>query len=154
GTPADEETQGILAGVYKRYWQQDPANLTWLTHCHAAYKEGWERSQQTNTYLGINAATTALWLGQSEQASVLAGQVVQLLQERQRQLAEMNYEPVQLNYWDQATLAEGYLLQRRLPEARAAYKSAFQNHASETRNHSVTREQARRIVSRLGLDLS
>ena len=69
GSPADEETHGILAGIYKRLSDQDPANASWLQRCHEVYLRGWELSQEMNNYLGINAASTALWLGQGALAA-------------------------------------------------------------------------------------
>ena len=59
---ADEETQGILAGAYKRRGDADPARAAqWRQASHLGYERGWQRSQGSNTYLGINAAATASW---------------------------------------------------------------------------------------------
>ena len=75
----------------------------WLTKSHAKYLDGWGRSKQTNGYLGINAATTALWLGQPAE-SRRAGQ---------RRGGDLLSGPtrtpswqVSRIFWDDVTLAE------------------------------------------------
>lgn len=154
GTAVDEETLGILAGVYKRYWEADPRNTGRLTQAQQTYLAGWERSGRTNAYLGINAATTALWLGQAGQARALAVPVVGILEARRGQLAGLAGGPVVLNYWDEVTLAEGLLLLGRFGEAQAHYEAAFARHRDQTRSIHRTRGQARRVLEALGQGLA
>ncbi len=71
----DEETAGILGGIYKRAWRQERSKGDWLAQSHRAYRRGWERSKATNAYTGINAATTALWLGRPAEAQEIAEKV-------------------------------------------------------------------------------
>jgi tetratricopeptide (TPR) repeat protein len=109
--PDDEETTGIAAGLYKRLWFQDKTQADWLAKAHRAYRRGWVRSRKTNAYLGINAATTALWHGQPAEARRLAADVARLLRQRQdtlqRHAGTLN---VELNCWDEITLAEALVL--------------------------------------------
>ncbi len=146
-TAADEETLGILAGVYKRYWKNSPDGLDWLKRSRDTYRAGWDQSGQTNTYLGLNAATLSLWLDLPAEARDLAERVVELVEGRRQNLARLGGR---LNYWDQATLAEGHLLQGRFDEARAAYEDAFDRFKKQASNIRGTRDQARRILERLG----
>ena len=75
----DEETAGILGGIYKRCWQHEGTRTEWLVKSHKAYRRGWERSKFSNAYCGINAATTALWLGRSKESQEIAEKVRDLL---------------------------------------------------------------------------
>jgi tetratricopeptide (TPR) repeat protein len=150
GTVADEETEGILAGAYKRCWQRTPGDQEMLLRCHCTYRDAWERSGQSNTYLGINAATTALWLGIANVARDLAGVVANRLEARRRQLGQQVGHG-ELNYWDRVTLAESYLLLKREKEACEGYEAAFRRYPEQVENIRVSREQARQIVERLGL---
>ncbi len=142
--PEDCETEGILAGVFKRQGRLDD--------CHRAYAAGWEGSGWTNFYLGINAATTALWLDRHEAARAIAAQVRNGLAGRLATLARRgDRAELVLNYWDQATLAEAHLLLGELEPAGRAYGIAFTRYADQKNNHLVTRAQAERILDKLGL---
>jgi hypothetical protein len=149
GTPADEETLGILAGVVKRQWQARPKDRATLTRCQQLYRQGWERSQARNPYLGINAATTALWNRQPGVARALAEQVRALLEGRQRCLAQ-GEDARGLSYWDEVTLAEACLLLDDREQARRHYRAACTRHAAQVDNIRVSREQARAILQALG----
>lgn len=147
----DGETAGITAGAYKRLWLRDKTNKRWLDKSHRAYRRGWDGSQ-TDAYLGINAATTALWLGQESDAGQIAAGVRQLLQDRIAALREFQGDkpgPV-LNYWDHVTLAEAQLLLRDFDTARLTYREAFQTHAKQAGNIKVSREQLEEILRVLG----
>jgi hypothetical protein len=61
----DDETAGITAGVYKRLWLQNKLDTALQDKSQRAYRQGWERSRRSNVYLGVNAATTALWQGRT-----------------------------------------------------------------------------------------
>jgi len=106
----DEETAGIMAGVYKRMWRQDPATTAWLSKSRRAYKIGWKQDRD-NTYLGINVASTSLLLGDADQARTVAGEIRDVLLARQDLLARAGQDrPTQLTLWDQLTLVEAELL--------------------------------------------
>jgi tetratricopeptide (TPR) repeat protein len=146
--PSDDETVGITAGVYKRRWQADRARLDDLTKAHHGYSQGWTASGRKNTYLGINAATTALWLGQAAEAARLAQDVERLLRERARKLPLDLTDPGQaFNYWDQVTLAEARLLQGDSAEAERAYQDAYAHARRASRAGDIESASDRRRIS-------
>ncbi len=71
----DGEMAGVTAGVYKRLWRSDKTDGKRLEQSHRAYRHGWDVSRQSNAYLGVNAAATALWLGRPEDAREIAAVV-------------------------------------------------------------------------------
>jgi tetratricopeptide (TPR) repeat protein len=147
----DEETTGILAGVYKRRWQVHREQLDWLEQAHRLYRHGWERARKTSPYLGINAATTALWLGNGAHARRLAAEVQALLLDRAGKLAGHGSEnSLTLNYWDHVTLAEAQLLLGRFASSRQTYREAFERYAEQQGNIEVSRRQAVEILGALG----
>jgi len=152
GSPADEETHGILGGIYKRLSELEAAQPSWLRRCHEEYRRGWELSQQSNNYLGINAASTALWLGQKETASHLAAEVRLSLDALREALRTSEGAPRTLTYWDQATLAEACLLLGDLERSRTLYAEAFARFPEKVAEIEITRKQARRILANLGQD--
>ena len=148
----DEETTGILAGVYKRKWLAEKDEMAWLDKSYRAYLEGWERSRKGNAWLGANAATTALWANYPRESRVLAREVEQLLQKRIETLAEkVGDAGVSLDYWDRVTLAEVELLQGKLMAAWRTYYEAFQAHPERRDNIELSLEQASNILDALGL---
>jgi tetratricopeptide (TPR) repeat protein len=150
GSPADEETHGILGGVYKRLSELDAAEPSWLRRCHEEYRRGWELSRHANNYLGINAASTALWLGQKEAAHQLAAEVGQSLDALREALRTGEGGPRTLTYWDQVTLAEACLLLGELERSRGLYAEAFARFPEKVADIEVTRKQARRILETMG----
>jgi hypothetical protein len=147
----DIETHGILAGVYKRKWDQTKDDA-WLARCHRAYAQAWERSHHTSTYHGVNAAATALWLGSVDDARQTAGLVRDLLRQRQATAARRRGSPrLALSYWDMATLAEALLLCGESDPARDTYRLAFALHADQTDSITVSRAQALRHLPYLSL---
>ena len=146
----DDETLGIAAGVYKRFWEHDRAATQWLAASHKLYRTGWKQSKEQNTYLGINAATTALWLGQPIESRRLAGDVAQLLSERAQQLRQCGSTEIKTGFWTQVTRAEALLLQRDLTAAAAAYRSAFKEHSTDLGCIQVARNQLQTIAEAAG----
>ncbi|MGD1278310.1 MAG: tetratricopeptide repeat protein [Tepidisphaeraceae bacterium] len=151
----DDETAGIVAGVYKQVYLDRGQDTDMLLKSHRAYLAGWEGSKNSNVYLGINAAATALWLGRAADSRRLAGEVRQLLLNRVAALAKAG-DPQMLaaSYWDQVTLAEAELLLGELAAARLRYQSAFKQSAQSKGNIKVASEQAQRHLPLLGLSLS
>jgi hypothetical protein len=148
----DDETAGISAGVYKRLWLADKSKRKWLTRSHRAYEQGWEHSRHTNAYLGINTATTALWLGRHAEARQVAAGVRQLLQRRAAALARHAGDvDLVMNYWDQVTLAEAELLLGDLDASRRGYRAGFDTHREQRDNIDVTRKQLGELLQTLGL---
>jgi hypothetical protein len=149
----DDETAGITAGVYKRLWLKDRANWEWLERSQRIYRQGWKRSRQSNTYLGINAATTALLLGRVAEARQIAGDIRRLLSSRAALLAGQGGGPhVLFSYWDQITLAEAELVLGELAIARRMYRAAFAQHAGHhDASITVSQNQLGEILRALGL---
>lgn len=146
----DEETSGILAGVYKRRWLKDRKQLEWLQKAHKLYSQVWERAKKTSPYLGINSATTALWLENRPAAQQVADEVQTVLLERAKKLSHGADPDLALNYWDQATLAESQLLLGQFERSRQTYLRAFQQHARQLANIAVSKSQAFEILQSLG----
>jgi tetratricopeptide (TPR) repeat protein len=149
----DDETVGITAGVYKRLWLKHRHDRRWLEQSHRAYRQGWKHSRGANAYLGINAATTALWLGRPADSRQLAEEVRSLLEARRAILAGWTSDPdLAFNYWDQVTRAEAELLLGERAAARRTYLAAFAAHAAEQAdNVKVTRNQLGELLRALGL---
>jgi len=102
-----------------------------------------------NTYLGINAAATALLLGRRATAWRIAETVGQTLQHRQRVLD--GRADAAVTYWDCASGAEAYLLQGELTLARRAYAGAFARFPAQRGVQEVTRAQAEELLRAHGL---
>jgi hypothetical protein len=159
----DDETPGILAGVYKRRWDKDQ-NLSpeekanCLKEAYRLYRKGWERDQKPDTYRGINAATTALYLGQKDDSREIAAGVKKVLLKRRSKLLGRGGKQLALNYWDAVTLAEAHLLLGEGDAARAAYQESVRRHADKKGNIESTSKQAALIlkfqgVPQQGIDL-
>jgi hypothetical protein len=147
----DDETVGIAAGVYKRMWKQDRAARQWLAKSHKLYLTGWNKSKQQNAYLGINAATTALWFGKTDESEQLAANIEQLLTGRSERLRQCGCSSIRPDYWTQVSLAEALLLQRKLDAAATAYHAAFGQFPHDRGIIRVTLGQGLAIAECLGL---
>jgi tetratricopeptide (TPR) repeat protein len=145
----DDETAGILGGIYKRCWQHEGAKTDWLVKSHRAYSRGWERSKYSNAYPGINAATTALWLSRTSESKEIAEKVRDLLRKR---ADAIHAEPsLVFDYWDQVSLAEAELLAGNLDEARRLYRDAFARYAQREGDIDVSKNQLTAILPWLGI---
>ena len=139
----DEETVGLLAGVYKRRWLARREEEEWLSKAFRLYSRGWDAGKKASPYLGINAATTALWLGRKAESRRIAAEVGQRLLDRAGRLARFRADrDLALNYWDHVTLAEAQLLLGQWGRSRRTYRAAFRLHADQTQNVAVSRAQA------------
>jgi class 3 adenylate cyclase len=152
----DGETLGLLARTYKDLaaLATDPAGRT--AHLGAAgqlYRQGYElavgRGQVEEAYYtGINAATTALLLGEREVAQHLARAVRALcLQARERLIAQGGDL-----YWVQATLGEAALLLGAYTEAEDWYGRAADVGRGRFGHLHATRRQARLLLECLGVN--
>ena len=148
----DEETAGILGGIYKRAWRQERNKGDWLARAHRAYGRGWERSKSTNAYTGINAATTALWLGRPAEAQEIAEKVRALLRRRAEALSAK--ARATFNYWDRVSLAEAELVAGNATASRELYREAFAAYVSHQGDIKVSKDQLGEILSCLGLSTS
>jgi len=153
--PDDDETAGITAGVWKRRWQADRTNLADLEKAQRAYRDAWRRSSKKSTYVGINSATTALWLGRQDEARRLAREVADVLIRRAAALSGDLSDPQHaFHYWDQVTLAEAQLLLGDWATARQTYDEAFARHPERRGDIEVSRRQRDEILKTLGLPSS
>jgi hypothetical protein len=148
--PTEGETAGITAGAYKQKWLRDRADVRALERSHRAYRNAWKSSKRENVYLGINAATTALWLGNGEEARRLAREVEALLRRRAATLPRDLAEPgADFSFWDHVTLAEAQLLQGGRAAAERSYDEAFGRHAGRRGDIDVCRQQRDEILQAL-----
>jgi tetratricopeptide (TPR) repeat protein len=146
----DYETCGILGGIYKRKWD-DSKVASWLERSHDTYTRGWKNSRETNTYLGINSATTALWLNRLDRVQPIASKVRKILEQREQALVVLGGPPRWvLGLWDAVTLGEALLLHGDKPEARRRYLEAFQREPEEQGSIGVARDQAIKILQAMG----
>lgn len=140
----DEETLGLLARTCKDLWSTspDPAEgRRFLTLAFQRYLQAYEASQ--GYWSGINAATTALLLGDGERAGALASRV------RSRCLGLRASARSGEEYWILATLGEASLILRRWAEAEAWYREAVSIGAGRWGNLRSTRRNARLILQAL-----
>lgn len=106
----DDEMAGIMAGVYKRKWRAEDNDHRWLAKSHKAYRAAWKQDRD-NTYLGINVASTSLFLDDLPGAQTVADHVHQTLLARQEVLARHHPDSTAaLDLWDRLTLVEAELL--------------------------------------------
>jgi len=144
---ADEETLGLLARTCKDLWEEsaDPvAARQFLMLAHDRYTDAYRR--WGGTWSGINAATTALLLGDEGGAGVLARGV------RDRCLQLRGSAGPGEAYWIVATLGEAALLLRRWDEAEGWYREAAVLGHGRWGNLGSTRRNARLILRALGGD--
>jgi hypothetical protein len=97
--------------------------------------------------LGINAATTALWLGRRKVSARLAREVEDLLRRRAAGLPP----DLSFNFWDHVTLAEAQLLLGDVRAAQQTYQGAFARHPEQGHNIEVARRQRDEVLRTLGL---
>jgi hypothetical protein len=150
----DEETSGILGGVFKALWLRD-RHRHQLERCHALYQHGWKRSDLKNAYLGINAAATSLWLARTDDSRDTAEVVRQFLESRRRDyLAHTGEHDFTFDFWDEVTLAEAELLSGNPSAARRRYNDAFARHSEKSGSIGVCREQLAQNLSVLDASLT
>jgi len=139
---SDEETIGLLARTHKDLWSEVEEPDERLRHLRLAfrhYKDAYERS--AGYWSGINAATTALLLGERAEAASLAQRV------RVRCLALWNRDRSPDHaYWLLATLGEAALLLESWGEAEEWYSQAVALGQHRIGDLVSTRRNARLIV--------
>lgn len=135
----DEETLGMLGGVYKtlagRAQGKEAASLR--GKAFRLYDEAFRRNGKY--YAGINAATLALLSGRKAEAERLVRKVRELCGESD-------------DYWEQATLGEAALVLGALEEAERRYRRAAALGKRRWADLASTRRQAKLLLAHLGND--
>ncbi|WP_454798175.1 TRAFs-binding domain-containing protein [Novosphingobium lindaniclasticum] len=111
-----------------------------LDQAQAAYMQA--AGERRATYPLINAATIALLNGKTQEASLVATRVLELLESG-------DHEP-ETRYWIGATAAEGHLLLGNTEASRTALELAIAAAPEAWEDHAVTLRQFRQILERIG----
>jgi len=118
--------------------------IDWLRQSAADYLAA--AAISGGSYPMINAASLSLLAGQPSQAARLAQQVLDLLEARP--------EEAETRYWHGATRAEAFLLLGKLPEARAALRTAVADAPLAWEDRAATLGQFQLVCAELGHDSS
>lgn len=145
----DPETTGMLARTNKDLWLMLCDKCEGgghLERAHELYKSGYDNACKSGDinggiYNGINAASTALLIGDREGAARLAEEVIALCD---------CCAPA--NYWSLASKAEAKLVRHELEAAEEFYCQAAQCCEASSGDVSATRKQARLLLNALGED--
>ena len=148
---ADEETLGLLARTYKDLWDAeiDPSKKNeYLREAHRLYREGYDRavvrqSPDGALYTGINAATTALLLNETETATSLAHHVAEICTSKPN---------VDSDYWALATLGECALIAGQFDEATDRFGKAVELAGHNYADIASTRRNAAILLRHLEID--
>ena len=132
--PNDQETLSMLGRTYKDRWCAQPDKKEYLHQAFASYHRAFE-VPPPNSYPGINAATLALLLDETDKARELARAVLDICQQQPD------------DYWKQATVAEALVILGDTEGARRAYRTAVATERDNLQAFSSTRKQAR-VLSR------
>ena len=132
--PPHRETLSILGRTYKDQWCTSPSNDHSLQQSFDYYNRAFE-IQPPDFYPGINAATVAFLLKETEKAHNLAKRVLDICQAQPD------------DYWKNATIAETLVILGDLDGAKQAYRAAVGAASGNLHALSSTRKQAR-VLSR------
>jgi class 3 adenylate cyclase len=146
----EDESPEILAAMARTFKDLSflSADQSSKTDCLAKSHEIYLKSYRNDpiAFTGINAAATALWLGNPELAKSLAGEV--------REICEADLRSDPGNVWSAASLAESLLLEGSLEAAARQYRTAREEMAKGHRwgDISTMRNQAMLHCDRLRID--
>ncbi len=149
----DAETLGMLARTAKDLGLREPAGAARAAHFARAlalygraYEDALRREAAADViYAGVNAATMAVLLGETERARAIATRV--------REVAGAATAPSgPAAYWREATLGETALVLGDREAARAHYGRAAALAGGRYGDLGSTRKQARLLAEHLGLD--
>ncbi|MEY2564479.1 MAG: hypothetical protein QOH88_2672 [Verrucomicrobiota bacterium] len=132
--PTNRETLSILGRTYKDRWCANPADEHYLRQSFGYYNLAFE-VQPSESYPGINAATIAFLLKETDKANRIARTVLEICQTQPD------------DYWKHATVAEALVVLGKADDARDAYRAAVASESDNLRAFSSTRKQAR-VLSR------
>ena len=134
--PANRETLSILGRTYKDQWCADPADDRYLRKSFDCYNRAFE-IQPAESYPGINAATIAFLLKETDKANRIAKTVLEICQAQPD------------DYWKHATVAEALVVLGDADGARQSYRAAVAAENDNLRAFSSTRKQARALSRHL-----
>jgi class 3 adenylate cyclase/tetratricopeptide (TPR) repeat protein len=134
--PHNRETLSILGRTYKDQWCVDPENEEPLRQAFACYNRAFEVAPP-DSYPGINAATIALLLKDTDEARRLANIVLDICEQQPD------------DYWKHATVAEALVVLGEVEQAKKAYRDAVAAEKDNLRAFSSTRKQARSLSRQL-----
>ncbi len=135
----DAETGGLLGGRFKQMWDQS-GNKADLERSHKMYLATFAASG--DPYPGINAAATALWLGDKPESKRIALEV----------LAHVDTKsPASMDHWGLATKAEALTLTGDIDQAREWYKKAAVHCDYAPESINTMRSQADKHIDTLGM---
>ncbi len=134
--PQDRETLSILGRTYKDQWCVNPENEAPLREALACYSRAFEVAPP-DSYPGINAATIALLLKNTDEAARLAKIVLNICEQQPD------------DYWKHATVAEALVVLGDVEAAKSAYRAAVAVEKDNLRAFSSTRKQARSLSRQL-----
>ena len=145
----DAETSGMLARTHKDLWLMlcdKCEGAGHLQQAHQLYLAGYENARAAGDigggiYNGINAASTALLMGDNLAAAKLAEEVSALCDQ---------CDPP--DYWSLASKAEAMLVRQDLASAEALYAEAAAHCGAASGDVSATRRQARLLLNAIGQD--
>lgn len=132
--PHNRETLSLLGRTYKDRWCADPDNADYLRQAFDSYNRAFE-VPPADSYPGINAATIAFLLKETDKAGQIARTVLEICQQQPD------------DYWKHATVAEALVVLGDADGARDAYRAAAACERDNLRALSSTRKQAR-VLSR------
>jgi class 3 adenylate cyclase/tetratricopeptide (TPR) repeat protein len=132
--PHNRETLSILGRTCKDRWCLAPDNLDYLRQAFDFYNRAFE-VPPADSYPGINAATIAFLLKETDKARELARRVLKICEQQPD------------DYWKHATVAEALVILGDAEGARRAYLAAVNAEKDNLRAFSSTRKQAR-VLSR------
>lgn len=150
----DEETLSLLARTYKDLWEAEPETEKkqhYLRQSHDLYRRGYEKaialgSQDGTIYAGINAATTAMLLGDQDFADRAASLVAKTCHQKTE-------EGEGADYWSFATLGECALIAGDYNDAKGFYHDAAKLAVGQYANLASTRRNAKLILTHQGKGL-
>ena len=132
--PTNRETLSILGRTYKDQWCASPEKEHYLRQAFDCYNRAFE-VPPADSYPGINAATIAFLLKETDKANRIARTVLDICQKQPD------------DYWKHATVAEALVVLGDAEGAKAAYRAAVAAESDNLRAFSSTRKQAR-VLSR------
>jgi class 3 adenylate cyclase len=147
----DEETLGILGGVYKSLSDRDvAASNHWMQLARRSYENAFKgASAGVPLYSAINCAATALLSDERRAALKWARLATSLCEQQLASDAQAGRSP---DYWALASLGESLLIRGQTAAALSSYAQAAAAAPGEFAQHLATRRQAVRLARYMQLD--